>query len=411
MTTTAVTAVDFGDDNRVSWEIEFPGLSVHELVDWNGFEFTLSESLLTPGLSTIIHVQSANQTMPVKNLDSYKGINVKMKFNKPSLGSYNLPPSLNVDQTVYRIDNRKSIDNNTEEYYIHACHQSLLNDAAQLVSKRFKCTTPSDVTKYVLETCLGISPLVVEPSAPARDYNAENIHPFQIVAQQAEAALANGDDPSFVHYMTYEGLGTHKFESLHSMAQKSSVMKFEHTETGEPSGYGFPQRIMFHEFPCDFDLLSDILNGIGQDGGNLSSLMTVDLVSQVLSIFGNKTVGCGIGQGLVQQALTNMASARELNSCPDYTHLYAEKRQARMSLIEEKNVGLRLTVPWNPKLNVGKTIDIELWNKDAQQSGERVPNYGSGKYLIIALKHHIGFSGYGTTTMDCVSETVKQGVL
>jgi hypothetical protein len=68
---------------------------------------------------------------------------------------------------------------------------------------------------------------------------------------------------------------------------------------------------------------------------------------------------------------------------------------------------LRLTVPWYPELHAGKVIHIELQNKVENT----LLNYGSGDYLIVSLTHNIKRGGMATTTMDCVSTTVGEGVV
>lgn len=405
----AKSIVNVSYEDAVSWKPIISGIDDADVTNWNNYDLYMGESLKTPGLQTTVRIQSANHTLPVKNLDKFKGQSLNITLHRPSLSRFNLPDTLEVSQTIYRIDRRTTISPNTEEYYIHACDPSLLVDAATHISKHFKCKTPSEVTTWALKNCLGVPNLVVEESAPPRDYWAENIHPFQVVAQQAEAALANGMDPSFVHYMTYENLGTHKFESLYSMTKKPPVMNFILTEATFQSGYGFPYGIMYHEFPCDFDLLSDILNGLDGNGRDLSSVTTFDPVTKSFNMFGEKNSKCGLGAGIVNETLSNMTSDKTRDACPDYTHMYLQKRQARMSLIDNDQIGLRLTVPWNPVLNAGKTINVLIQNKESTSS--LVPNYGSGTYLIVALKHEIGYGGYGTITMDCVSQTVGGGVL
>ena len=128
-------------------------------------------------------------------------------IEKSLLTKFKIDPNMSVRQTTYRLDNRKLINNNVEEFYIHACDQTLLDNAATLVSKLWKCTSPSTVVRDVLSSCAGAKSLDIESSDPNRDYIAENIRPFQVVAQQANVALAGGNDPSFIHYMTYENFG------------------------------------------------------------------------------------------------------------------------------------------------------------------------------------------------------------
>lgn len=407
-------------ENYTSFEIEFGNIPRVLMEDFSVKEVVLAESLLTPGLQTGIKAQSyihnLDENEQVKFWDALKGVTVGIRITRPALELWGYPKTMDVAQTVYRmggrsatdpnaIDNRKLFNRGVEEISLHACDPTLLNDAATLVSKAWKCTTPSDVTADVLRNCAGAKNLFIESSMPARDYIAENIHPFQVVAQQATAALAAGSDPSFVHFMTYENLGTHHFRSLHEMAKQDPIITLVYNNTG--TSWTVPDSIMTYSFPCDFDLLSDILNGVGLAGGTDSSLALWNPATKQMSIFGSQGVGCGIGQGVFKFAMSNMGSAGQQNQCPDFVSSYLLKRQARMGLLERDKVALRLTVPWNPIYNVGKILRIELYNTEDKTL--RKLNYGSGNYLISSLVHHLRAGGYSTITMDCVSETVSRG--
>jgi hypothetical protein len=344
-----------------------------------------------------------------KNHDSFKGVAVSIQLQRPILERFNLNPEMLVKQQVYRIENRSFINNNVEEFTVSACDPTLLTDAATLVSKLWKCTTPSAVVSDVLKNCVGAKRLDIESSTPARDYQAENIHPFQVVAQQASAALADGNDPSFVHYMTYENYGTHKFRSLNNLCRQSPVMTYYFGETGAVTGYSDPRMIMTHMFPCDFDLLSDILNGLGPDGSDINSFASFNPLYRMVNLFGSTSQGCGLGSSILNTAMTNAASAQQQNACPDYSQYYMLKRQARMGLLEQDKIALRITVPWNPILNAGKIIRLELYNKEAAK--ERQLLYGSGDYLIVNLTHNIRRNSLSSITMDCVAKTVGGGIV
>jgi hypothetical protein len=368
-------------------------------------EVILGESLLYPGLQTTVRVQSYYHNLPIKDLDQYKGKQLRIELERPVLARFNLPSRMTIKQTIYRLENRTKLNNVVEEYTLRACDQSLLNDAETLVSKSWKCTQPSSVVSEVLRSCAGVRNLDVEGADPARDYVAENIHPFKVVADQAEVALASGNDPSFLHYMTYQNLGTHHFRSLKSLCEADPVMEYYFDETAALSGYANPRAIMTNSFPCDFDLLSDILNGIGPDGANMSSLISFNPFNRLTGLLGSKVQGCGSGSAVLKAAMTNFASEQQQNACPDYSQFFALLRQARMALLEQDKIALKITVPWNPILNVGKIIKLVLNNKNDQSK----KNYGSGDYLVMSLTHNIKNGGFSTTTMDCVSRTVGQG--
>lgn len=391
-------------DSLVKISVSFSGAS-SELKDFTIRELMLGESLLTPGLQTSIKADSYIHNAENKNFDRLRGAYVSIFLEKPILNKFGFKSTMDVTQIVYRMDNRQLINNQTESLILRACDQSLLNDAETLVSKSWDCETPSSIAEYVLRSCAGVSSLDIEDSDPARNYVAENIHPFQVVNQQANYALADGDDPSFLHYMTYQNNGTHHFRSLKSLTRQSPIATFSYNDTDSASI--LPNSIMTYSFPCDFDLLSDILNGIDSSGRSLSSVALFDPNLKSFSLMGKDSIGCGIGEGVFRYAISNQMSAEDMDSCPDYAKEYLLKRQARMSLLEKNKVALKLTVPFNASLNVGKVIKINLYNKELRPN--LVPLYGSGNYLILNMFHHVLSGGFSTTTMDCVSTTVGRG--
>ena len=412
-------------ETKVDFAVGFGGVNEQNTREISVREVTLGESLLTPGLQTSVLVNSflhaspddEGKSGPPKNFDDFKNKMMEIAIQRPILKRFNMQSELLVAQRIYRISDRKLLNNNNEQFRIHACDDSLLNDARSLVSQSWKCTAPSDIVREVLQGCAGVVNPDVEDCTPTRDYIAENIHPFQVVTQQANAALANGNDPSFVHYMTYENLGRHKFRSIYSLTDpsvKPAIPEpFVFTETGSVSGYGNPHSILNYTFPCDFDLLSDILNGIDVDGSFISSGIFGNILAGFFSLFGNQTTGCGLGGGNMNLGKTNFNTEQAQDQCPSEIEKYLLKRQARMSLLEQDKIALSLTVPWNPMLNVGKMIDVEFPRKGIE--GNVKPEdkllYGSGRYLIVNLTHSIKNGGFSTTSMECVAQTAGQGMV
>jgi hypothetical protein len=368
-------------------------------------EVHLNESLLNPGLQTAIVCQ--NFVYGKNEFDKLKGREVNFTLVSRKKSQYfDTFKTLDVSQKVYRLDNRQWMPTNvgqTEEFTLHLCDKSLIEDAKSLVSKSWKCTSPTDIVEYVLGSCARVENLIADQSNPSRDYIAENIHPFQVVAQQSNVAL-DGDDPSFLHYMTYENRGTHYFRSLKRLIQAGPVATYTHTETGLLGGKDHnrdPYSVITFEFPCDFDLLSDILNGVDENGININSLMTFNPLNIDFSQIGGMLGGsCGIGSGNAKVSMTNKGTAGQQNGCETDVESHLLKRQARMGLLEKDKIAFRMVVPWNPDLNVGKIIRFEWKNKN----GDGLV-YGSGDYLISSLTHKVLLGGFSTTTVDCITNT------
>lgn len=409
-------------ESKVDITVGFNGVDEQNTREIAVREITLGESLLTPGLQTSILVNSflhaspdsKGEVGPPKNYDDFKNKIMDIRIERELLKDFGMQSVMEVSQRIYRLDDRKSLNNSTEQFRVHACDDSLLNDARSLVSQSWKCTAPSDIVTQVLQACAGVQSLDVESCTPMRDYVAENIHPFQVVTQQANAALANGNDPSFVHYMTYDNFGTHHFRSVYALTKESPPINkpFVFSETGAASGYGNPYSILTYNFPCDFDLLSDILNGIDTDGSFISSMVSSNPMAGTHSLFGNQAAMCGLGGGNMNLGKSNYNTEQDQDQCASEIEKYLLKRQARMSLLEQDKIALSLTIPWNPTLHAGKMIDVEFQRKGVEGgSGADKLLYGSGRYLIVNMTHTIKNGGFSTTTMECVAQTAGQGIV
>lgn len=375
---------------------QFKDVSIKEII--------LGESLLTPGLQTAVTLQSFIYSDPAKDFKLFKNQMVNI-FLANKLGK-----QMTVNQRVYRIDNRRFEPVNiaqTEEFTVHACDDTLLEDAKSIVSKSWSCTTPDEIVNYVLQSCTNAQQPNVRSAKPARDYIAEKIHPFQVIAQQSNVALDDDGDPSFLHYMTYDeqrGTGVHHWRSLKSLIKNANpVATFFHSEGN--MDLANPDRAITFEFPCDFDMLSDILNGIDQNGNNLNQVNAINPLSGATQKFGGgNNGGCGKGTANHKSAITNKGTAKQQNSCEIDVEQHLLLRQARMSLLEKDKVSLRITVPWRPSLHVGQAINFKWMNKT-----NKAPVYGSGTYIISSLMHNIQFGGFSTTTLDCITNTITTG--
>lgn len=393
------SSLEAGDGTTVL-AITVDGVPESYLFESSIASVTCVESLLTPSIHTTIEVQDSIYYAPdnkVKDLNLFKGKTINMNLYKKDLNK-----ELIVKQTIYRIDNRKMMNMQIESYNMNCIDGDALKNAKNRVAQQWVCKTPTDVVKEVLG-CMGARFSRVENSVPTRNYSATNIHPYQVLSEQAEVALTDGVDPSFVHFMTFENeIGTHHFRSLANMAKGGVVAYYTWNEKGShEAGFANPFSIMSFEFPCDFDLLSDLLNGVDNSSGIVENIQ-----NGMLSQFGSQQRLCGLGAGLTKYALTDMGSSE---GCDVSVEKYLHLRQARMSLLEQDKIGLRMTVPFNPGLHAGSVINASFLSKETVTKGQ--PEYGSGDYLICSLSHSYKAGGFGTTTLDCVSETVAAGEL
>lgn len=375
-------------------------------------EINIVESLTSPVAHVMVVLQSAIYEPKGKDFDKFK--NQTMSFTLQGLeGSYQ-GVTYNVKLKTYRLDQRHMVQGNftaVEEMTFHAIDESVLEDAKCLVSKSWKCVKPNEIVSHVLEKCLKAKNTKIDKADPKRDYIAENIHPFQVVAQQANVAL-DGDDPSFLHFMTIDGQkgqGVHHFQSLKKLAGEQPSHTFKFAEPTPGGNYGNKDAAITFSFPCDFDYLTDLLNGINESGQNQNTVAGVDqnLKQFFMKMMGSPDCDCGLGQFNYKVGQSNTQSAEQRNSCNLDIENHLLKRQARMSLLDKDKIALRLTVPFNADLHAGNVIKFEWKNKLDTNTNV----YGYGNYLISSLVHNVRMGGYSTSTMDCVATSVGQGTV
>ena len=381
-------------------------------------EVIVGESLLNPSAHAVVTLQSAMYHNMV-NWDYYrcKPISIYISDNNKAI---NNPRTMTINQTIYRCDNRHYTNKNTgnvEELSLHSIDQSILNDAKTVWEKSWKCSTPAQVVKEAMQK-IGVTRYVTSGSTgPGRPYVAESIHPLQVIQQQANVALYNGDDPSYVHYMTIReqtGENVHNFRSLGElMSSKHTPYDIYSADTAISGGVGFADAYLnsfaslalrtaiTFTFPCDYDILSDILNGVDCNGRNLNDVRTVNFASGDFS----SAMGAISQAANIFKSITNAGTSQQQNSCDTNVEKYLLKRQARMGLLERDKIALRITIPWSPWLHVGQQINFH-WNNRFSPSTEQ---YGSGKYLILHMTHNIQYGGYAVTSLDCIANTFGDG--
>lgn len=380
-------------------------------------EVIVGESLLNPSAYSVVTLQSAMFFRP-QNWDYFrcKPIAIDIADNN---NMANNPRTMKINQTVYRCDNRHFTVTNTgnaEELSLHSIDQSILNDAKTVWEKSWKCATPASIVNEALQKIGATNAIINRSTGPGRPYVAESIHPLQVIQQQANVALFDGDDPSFIHYMTIReqtGQAIHHFRPLGELMKSYTSFGTGHeayniyaADTAITGGTGFADsyftstgmnKAVTFTFPCDYDILSDILNGVDCNGRNLNDVRTFNLASGEFS----SAMGAISQAANIFKSITNLGTAQQQNSCETNVEKYLLKRQARMGLLERDKIALRITVPWSPWLHVGNLINFH-WNNRYDPSYEQ---YGSGKYLILNLTHNIQYGGYAVTTLDCIANT------
>ena len=384
-----------------------------ELRDVTVKEVVIGESLLNPSAHSVVTLQSAMYTAP-QNWDYFRCQPITINISDNSDAADN-PRKMTINQHIYRCDSRKFTNLNTgqvEELSLHGIDNSILKDAETIFEKSWKCASPGAVVQEALQK-IGVNRIVFSPgtTGPGRPYVAESIHPLQVVQQQASVALWNGNDPSYVHYNTINensGQAIHHFRSLGELMTNHTPYDLYASDLGISGGTSFSDGYGSYDhaamriavsfnFPCDYDVLSDVLNGINCGGKYINDVKTFNLADGSFS----SAMGALSTAGNIFKSLTNAGTAKQQNACETNVEKYLLKRQARMGLLDRNKIALRITIPWSPWLHVGQMIHFHWLNR----YDPSIEQYGSGKYLILHMTHNIQFGGYAVTNLDCIANT------
>ena len=297
-------------------------------------------------------------------------------------------------------------------------HLDFLKDAETIFEKSWKCATPGSVVEEAMQK-IGVNKINFSPGStgPGRPYVAESIHPLQVIQQQASVALWNGNDPSYVHYNTID---TNSGKTIHHFRALGELMSSKHEPwhvfaggTGVTGGTAFAysfnntdfplalRTAVTFNFPCDYDVLSDVLNGISCGGKYINDVKTFNPASGSY----NSATGALSTAGNIFKALTMSGTAQQQNACETNVEKFLLKRQARMGLLERDKIALRITIPWSPWLHPGHIIHFHWYNK----YDSSLEQYGSGKYMILHMTHNIQYGGYAVTNLDCIANTYGSG--
>lgn len=389
-------------------------------------ELTITESLLSPTVYASIKIEETLAPQNWRNLDNYyaKPVIIQVsdpKFQNLKFNNTRITSDLIATLVIFRLSKRQRKNNySTETFELSACSPTLITDAKSWVPDHWVSKTPSEIVENIYTNVFNLAKdnFEIESSNPVIDFAGERLHPFQIITQMAERAITNDglNDPSFLHYMTLrksnlENSLVHNFKSLNSLSNKQPINKdnpFSYSMKNLSNlNYYNPFDIMTFSFPCDFDLLSDIMNGYDEGGNKIFSLTTIDPYDGTGSVFRESNSKSSSKYTIAPfSSITNLKTSYKLDSNPTNVEAFLLKRKARMALLEQDKIALKMTIPFNPLLSVGNIIYVSL-KKDSLYPAL----YGSGNYMIVNMTHQIKPKGLSVTNLDCVAKTVGRGVL
>lgn len=341
---------------------------------------------------------------------------------------------------IYSIGKRLLSTDTNENYVIHFCSEELLLSEQHRVSKSYKNKKVSDIVRDVCENYLNINtskslnsyPLRIDDTKNTLDLVVPNLKPLEAIFWASTYAQFTPISPStFLFYQNREGFN---FKSLDSLYTLPEYQTYRYEPKNIPivndSNYESNYRsVISYEILKHFNTINSIT-----DGAFSSKLISVDLLSQnyietifdysesskyskKLNEFGvltnaknssgetiNRTPG---SLKLVTGISASSKSPYVISKNIEIKDVQVEKTiQNRMSNLSILNsTRLKLVLPGDPLLTVGKTIIFNLPNVGLHD-GKQLDSYYSGKYLITAVRHKTLQTGAYQTILEICKESI-----
>lgn len=329
---------------------------------------------------------------------------------------------------VYKIDKRKPSGNqNSEIYDFLFCSEEMFLSEQIKVSQSYKGHSVSDIVTDILTNKLKVSPnkiATIESTRGVYDFIVPTLKPFEAISWLSTYAMSStyfGADMLF-----FQDQDGYKFRSLQSMYNDSVYGTYKYS--AKNLGYDVEQMeakqqsIQKYEFFKTYDTLNEVNSGtfanrlISVDPTIRSYYITdFDYKKQSPNLttlnnnapFNYFTNRLGKAQNESYDGVLKLAMSNQNEMEVDYIknkagsvtkNVFIEMtiplRTAQISL--SNYTKMKLTIPGDPGISVGKTIMLNIPSLDPTQKNKELDKFYSGKYIVTALRHVFTSERYQT---------------
>jgi hypothetical protein len=364
-----------------------------------------------------------------------------LAFSKPGIENSQVKKTFR----VFKIDNRKMVNEQNENYVIHFCSEENVISEQYKVSKSYKNKKIHEMVEDIVYNKLKVLPekfdtVNIEKTKNLRDIIVPNLKPFEAINWLCTHAISENPKTLGSPYLFYENFFGYNFKSLQSLfdsevygeykyepknvttsedrrvidlqASRNNILSYEPVSVFDTlnminsGGYANrmitidPLRLTFDEVNFDykkyfenakklneFDLLP-----IAENRFNRTANTTYDSML--------KMVTTNTGQTTYNQYIkTNDPSVRDIE---------IEKtipfRAAQLAHINYHRYKLLLS--GDPKMTVGSVITVNIPDLAILPEGKPLDKFYSGKYLVTAVKHSIDVDNRFMTLVEVSKESV-----
>jgi len=355
---------------------------------------------------------------------------IDIVFGKQRNGANNIKKSFR----VYKIGDRKNNANlNSEVYKIFFCSEELVLSEQIKVSKSYTGTKISDMIRDILIDKLKTpNPVSIEETTGLYDFVIPLLKPFEAISWLSIYARPTKTNLIGADMLLFENRNGYNFKSIASMMQEEvyTTYKYQQNNLSTQTLNDKINSVLKFEIVKTFDALNDTSSGMFAN-----RTIVVDPLTRTYSISDfdynkyKQDIKPVNGQGILPSSTNRLGvspnqsyegslkvlwgttkanTSSYIDEKPGsvakdiFAETYVKYRTAQLALANHTVV--KLVIPGDPGLAVGRTINFDLLSLTGGQNKDKDKFY-SGKYLVTAVRHILQSQGVYQTVVEIAKDS------
>jgi len=339
---------------------------------------------------------------------------------------------------LYKVGDRIAAGNLNVEYYtLYFCSEELLISEQKKISKSLSGQTISQSISKILKEDLGVKKAYIEETSGVYNLVVPSLKPFETISwlsTYARPAITGAFGADMLFFETKYG---YNFRSIQSMMRQSVYATYKYQQTNLPDEIETFQEstisVLNYEFVKTYDQLDDI-----NSGTFANSVLTLDTLARTANLTkfdytkykSNANVKAldsngaltpsqnrfGQTQNQTTDAKFKLTTSNSSQTKAPYIKQqpgsvakdiaienYVPNRTAQLSLANY--IVVKLTIPGDPGITVGRTINFDLMTIKPSTSKRLLDKFYSGKYMVTAVRHILQSTGVYQTVLEIAKDS------
>jgi len=326
---------------------------------------------------------------------------------------------------VYKVDNRRMLQDQNEMYTLHFCSEEVVLSEQYKISRSYVGSSIGSIVNDILANILKVDPKKINNIETTRgmyEFIIPNMKPLEAMSWLSTYAISSSPKTTGSPYLFFENKAGFNFQSLQSLVQQNAVRSYQYRpkNLNDPTDARVKDlaadlvNVLSYEHINNFDMIESIMNGTFANQllsidpilrkstitnfdyakylPKSSSLNKYGILSNAKNRFGDtanqtpeavyKVVTTNTGQNRDPYILNHQPSIKDIN-----VETFIPYRTSQIAQMNTHRI--RISIPGDPTIKVGDVIIFTYPEMESRDTGRNDDRYYSGSFLVTALRHQI----------------------